>query len=39
MPNFPSTGYIDCLNKTFEIKITVACIEIRFHREMYKVMK
>lgn len=39
MLSFPSTGYIDCLNKPFEIKTTASCIEIRFHGELYKVMK
>lgn len=35
---FPSTGYTDCLNEHFEIKTTDACIEIRFHGHLYKVM-
>lgn len=39
MLSFPSTGYIDCLNKPFEIKTTIACIEMRFHGELYKVIK
>lgn len=39
MLSFPSTGYVDCLKKPFEIKKTIAFIEIRFHGKLYKVMK
>lgn len=39
MLSFPSTSSIDCLNKPLKLKKTVSCIEIRFHGELYKVMK